>query len=122
MVKEGGGECSSDIMSATEFGGQECTVLVWIVVVVCWKMKMIHIPCVLSHILDHSKEQSSYGPLGSVEAFICALSQFWDFINLRIIALTNFLIISQFTYGGKCHHCPWVPLPVCTSHSSCFPA
>jgi hypothetical protein len=28
MVKEGGGECSSDIMSATEFGGQECTVLV----------------------------------------------------------------------------------------------
>jgi len=27
-VKEGGGECSSDIKSATEFGGQEYTILV----------------------------------------------------------------------------------------------
>ena len=94
-VKEGGGECSSDIKSATEFGGQEYTILVWTVGVVCWMMKMIHIPCVLSHILDHSKEQSPYGPLVSVEAVICALAQFWDFINLRNIALTNFLMIKS---------------------------
>jgi hypothetical protein len=66
-VKEGGGECSSDIKLATEFGGQECTLLVRTVGVVCWKIKMIHIPCVLSHILDHSKEQFSYGLLDSVE-------------------------------------------------------
>jgi hypothetical protein len=87
--------------------------------VVCWKMKMINIPCLLSHILDHSKEQFLYGPLDSVEAFICALSQFWDFLNLRNIALTDFLM---FTYGGICHHCPWIPIPISTAHNSCFSA